>query len=180
MSNGTYERIKIFCDTLPLKIFSWFCSWFAFAFVPIWIWRSGKDALFVDIFYHQECQRAYATHASLWWLLSIYLASYFIQLIWSQIFSRNVFLLLRFFFLFLCHWWGLSGWKVFMRYLRCHIFNIEMPSCLVLLKRRRKYAKLIFSNFFAFDRYRKYKALQKVFYSTKHKVNSKTKCCIKT
>ena len=41
----------------------------------------GKDALSVDIFYHQECQRAYATHASLWWLLSIYLASYFIQMI---------------------------------------------------------------------------------------------------
>ena len=41
----------------------------------------GKDALSVDIFYHQECQRAYATHASLWWLLSIYLASYFIRMI---------------------------------------------------------------------------------------------------
>ena len=41
----------------------------------------GKDALSLDIFYHQECQRAYATHASLWWLLSIYLASYFIQMI---------------------------------------------------------------------------------------------------
>ena len=97
-----------------------------------------------------------------------------------NIFSGMIIFFFSFFFIFLYHWWGLSCWKVFMRYLRCHIFNIEMPSCLVLLKRRRKYAKLIFSNFFAFDRYRKYKALQKVFYSTKHKVNSKTKCCIKT
>ena len=68
---------------------------------------------------------------------------------WSEAkyFLWNVFLLLLFFFLFLCHWWGLSCWKVFMRYLRCHIFNIKMPSCLVLLKGRRMNAKLIFFAF---------------------------------
>ena len=32
--------------------------------------------------------------------------------------------------------------KVFMRYLRCHIFNIKMPSCLVLSKEWGSYAKL--------------------------------------
>ena len=58
----------------------------------------GKDALSLDIFYHgteyfttTECQRAYATHASLWSLLSIYLASYFIHQIQGKIFSLEFF-----------------------------------------------------------------------------------------
>ena len=123
----------------------------------------GKDALSLDIFYHgteyfttTECQRAYATHASLWSLLSIYLASYFIHQIQGKIFSLECFSFyfgLR--FLFSCRVWGLSCWKVFMRYLRCQIFNIKMPSCLVLLNGWRMYAKLIFSCFsFSLEFYR--------------------------
>ena len=76
---------------VPFNFFSWkiqFVATFAFPFLYFAVTlcrygydRVGEDALSEDIFYHQECQRAYAWHASLWSLVSIYLASYFILLI---------------------------------------------------------------------------------------------------
>ena len=76
---------------VPFNFFSWkiqFAATFAFPFLyfAVTLCRYGydrvrEDAVSEDIFYHQECQRAYAWHASLWSLVSIYLASYFILLI---------------------------------------------------------------------------------------------------
>ena len=115
---------------VPFNFFSCevqFAATFAFPFLyfAVTLCRYGydrvrEDAVSEDIFYHQECQRAYAWHASLWSLVSIYPASYFILLIGKK--AKTIFV-----FSLLVTQIRTIVLENLMRYLGCHISNIKMP-----------------------------------------------------